>query len=127
MNVPAELRIQMLKWGYCKDEFTDNGVFPYQMYIPESRRTIGEYIMTEGNCVGKLNTSDGIGMAASTMDSHNCQRIVWNGMVKNEGDVQEVKASELQIRLSTDPLLNGCIPEFVNDNSDSVNFKMKGS
>jgi hypothetical protein len=27
-------------------------------------------------------------MAAYTMDSHNCQRIVVNGMVKNEGDVQ---------------------------------------
>jgi hypothetical protein len=28
-------------------------------------------------------------MAAYTMDSHNCQRIVVNNMVKNEGDVQE--------------------------------------
>jgi hypothetical protein len=27
-------------------------------------------------------------MAAYTMDSHNCQRLVVNGMVKNEGDVQ---------------------------------------
>jgi hypothetical protein len=32
---------------------------------------------------------DGIGLAAYTMDSHNCQRIVVNGMVKNEGNVEE--------------------------------------
>jgi FAD dependent oxidoreductase len=87
-NVPLELRNQMLQWGYAKDEFTDNGGFPYQMYIRESRRMIGEYVMTEKNCTGELQTSDGIGMAAYTMDSHNCERIVYRGMVKNEGDVQ---------------------------------------
>jgi hypothetical protein len=49
---------------------------------------IGEYVMTEANCTGRLKVTDGIGLAAYTMDSHNCQRIVVNGMVKNEGDVQ---------------------------------------
>ena len=32
--------------------------------------------------------SDAVGMAAYTMDSHNCQRLVVNGMVKNEGNVE---------------------------------------
>jgi hypothetical protein len=49
---------------------------------------IGEYVMTEANCTGKLKVEDGIGMAAYTMDSHNCQRVIVKGMVKNEGDVQ---------------------------------------
>jgi hypothetical protein len=31
---------------------------------------------------------DGIALAAYTMDSHNCQRLVANGMVKNEGNVE---------------------------------------
>ena len=31
---------------------------------------------------------NGIGLAAYGMDSHNCQRIVVNGMVKNEGNVE---------------------------------------
>ena len=48
----------------------------------------GEYVMTQANCVGKATVMDGIGMAAYTMDSHNCGRLVVNGMVKNEGDVQ---------------------------------------
>jgi len=48
----------------------------------------GEYVMTEVNCVGKAAVMDGIGMAAYTMDSHNCERLVVHGMVKNEGDVQ---------------------------------------
>jgi hypothetical protein len=45
--------------------------------------------MTEHHCEGRETVNDGIGMAAYTMDSHNCQRIVVNGMVKNEGDVQQ--------------------------------------
>ena len=49
---------------------------------------IGEYVMTEHNCRGDEKVKDPVGMAAYTMDSHNCQRIVVNGMVKNEGNVE---------------------------------------
>jgi len=87
-SVPAELRNEMKSWGYAKDEFTESGGFPHQIYVREGRRMIGEYVMTELNCIGKTAVTDGIGLAAYTMDSHNCQRIVVNGMVKNEGDVQ---------------------------------------
>jgi len=87
-SVPAELRNEMKSWGYTKDEFTDNGGFPHQLYVREGRRMIGEYVMTEHNCLGRVTVDDAVGMAAYTMDSHNCQRIVVNGMVKNEGDVQ---------------------------------------
>jgi len=87
-GMPVELREQMLSWGFAKDEFTDNGGFPHQMYVREARRMIGEYVMTQNNCIGKEVVNDVVGMAAYTMDSHNCQRLVVNGMVKNEGDVQ---------------------------------------
>jgi hypothetical protein len=87
-NVPAYIRNEMLLWGYPKDEYRDSDHWTTQLYIRESRRMIGEYVMTEANCTGKLIVTDGIGQAAYTMDSHNCQRILVNGMVKNEGDVQ---------------------------------------
>ncbi len=90
--MPKHLRDEMLKWGYPKDEYTDNNNWSPQMYIREARRMIGDYVMTQANCEGKEKVNDGIGMAAYTMDSHNCERIVIekNGqkMVKNEGDVQ---------------------------------------
>jgi FAD dependent oxidoreductase len=87
-GVPEYLRNEMLSWGWTRDEFADNGGFPHQMYVREARRMIGEYVMTQHNCTGDSTVDDGIGLAAYTMDSHNCQRIVVNGMVKNEGDVQ---------------------------------------
>ncbi|HRE52672.1 MAG TPA: FAD-dependent oxidoreductase [Flavitalea sp.] len=87
-RVPSAIRNEMLEWGYPKDEYPDNGHFSPQPYIREARRMVGEYVMTQHNCQGKETVSDGIGMAAYTMDSHHTQRIVDNGMVKNEGDVQ---------------------------------------
>lgn len=91
-RVPQHLREEMLKWGYPKDEYTDNSNWSPQMYVREARRMVGAYVMTQANCEGRETVPDAIGMAAYTMDSHNCQRIVIEKdgvkMVKNEGDVQ---------------------------------------
>ena len=88
-RMPQYLRDEMLQWGYPKDEYTDNNNFTQQAYIRESRRLIGDYVMTQANCESRAVVNDGVGMAAYTMDSHNCERLVVNGMVKNEGDVQK--------------------------------------
>ncbi|HYF66651.1 MAG TPA: FAD-dependent oxidoreductase [Ohtaekwangia sp.] len=87
-RVPKELRQEMLKWGYPKDEYTDNGNWSPQLYVREARRMVGQYVMTQANCEGKVVVQDAVGMAAYTMDSHNCQRLVVNGQVKNEGNVE---------------------------------------
>lgn len=91
-RVPAELREAMLKWGYPKDEYVETGNWSPQLYIREARRMIGSYVMTQAHCDLKEVVKDGVGMAAYQMDSHNIQRIVVNGMAKNEGNV-EVSAS----------------------------------
>jgi hypothetical protein len=87
-DVPEHLRKQMLSYGYAEDEFEDNNHWPYEMYVREARRMIGEYVMTEHNCRGDSTVDDDIAMAAYNMDSHNCQRLIVDGMVKNEGNVQ---------------------------------------
>jgi hypothetical protein len=92
-RVPEHLRKEMKKWGYPKDEYTDNQHFSPQMYVREARRMVSDYVMTEHHCEGRETAEDGVGMAAYTMDSHNCQRIViekdGKKMVLNEGDVQQ--------------------------------------
>lgn len=91
-RVPAELRQQMLQWGYPKDEYVENGHWTPQLYVREVRRMVGEYVATQKDCEGKADIKDGIAMAAYNMDSHNCQRIVvekdGKAMVKNEGNVE---------------------------------------
>jgi len=87
-RVPENIRKEMQTWGPAKDEFVDTGNWPHQIYVREARRMISDYVMTERNCRGQVTAEDSIGLAAYTMDSHNCRRIVKNGNVENEGDVQ---------------------------------------
>lgn len=88
-RVPEEIRNEMLRWGYPKDEYSDTGNWTPQLYVREARRMIGEYVATQADCEGRTVPEDGVAMAAYTMDSHNCQRIVVEKdgrlMVKNEG------------------------------------------
>ncbi len=87
-RVPKELRDEMQRWGYPKDEYVNTGNWTPQLYVREARRMVGSYVMTQANCQGKEVVKDGIGFAAYTMDSHNTQRLVVNGQVKNEGNVE---------------------------------------
>lgn len=87
-SVPPEVRARMQSWGLAPDEFTDTGGWPHQLYIREARRLVSDFIITEADCRGWRKASDPVGLGAYTMDSHNCQRVVVHGCVRNEGDVQ---------------------------------------
>src|SRR3546814_14535026 len=47
---------------------------------------VGEFIMTEHECVGHKPVADGVGYGAYALDSHTCNRIVVEGRVENEGN-----------------------------------------
>ncbi|MGB7324071.1 MAG: FAD-dependent oxidoreductase [Rubripirellula sp.] len=87
-RVPAEVREPVSKWGLPKDEFRDTGGWPHQLYIREARRMIGDYVMTEHDCLDRADTPSSVGMGSYTLDSHNVQRYVTpDGRVQNEGDI----------------------------------------
>ena len=87
-QVPEDIRNKMQEWGLAADEFTDNGHWPFQIYVREARRMIGEYVTTENDVLGKRDVPHPVGMGSYTMDSHNVQRYVTEeGYVQNEGDV----------------------------------------
>ncbi len=86
--VPQRIRDEMAKWGLCRDEFVETGGFPHQLYIREARRMVGQHVTTEHDCRGRRSAEDSVGLAAYTMDSHNCRRVVVGGRVINEGNVE---------------------------------------
>ncbi len=88
LRVPEEMRREMQTWGPVKDEFRGTDGWPRELYVREARRIVGEYVMSEKNCRAIEVITDSVGLGAYNMDSHNCQRIVKNGKVENEGDVQ---------------------------------------
>ena len=77
------------QWGWAADEFTDCSGFSHALYVREARRLVSDVVMTEHHCTGAQTALDSVGLAAYTMDSHNCRRFATeDGRVLNEGDVQ---------------------------------------
>lgn len=87
-RVPEWIRKEAQAWGLCRDEFPESGGWPPQLYLREVRRMLGPYVITQADCEGQRPVTDSIGMGSYTLDSHNCRRIVQQGLVQNEGDVQ---------------------------------------
>ena len=87
-RVPESVRTEMNQWGLPRDEFTDNGGWPHQLYVREARRMVSDHVMTQHDCEGRTKSDDAVGLAAYTMDSHHVQRYAKDGRVWNEGDVE---------------------------------------
>ena len=88
-RVPAATREELARWGLPRDEYPENGHWTPQLYVREGRRMVSDYVVTQKDCEGLTDVPDGVAYAAYKMDSHNCRRIVADGMVKNEGNVEE--------------------------------------
>jgi hypothetical protein len=97
-RVPKALSAEMNEWGLCQDEFTDNGHWPYQLYVREARRMIGDYVMSQKDIQSDLTKTDAIGMGSYNSDSHHVQRrpTADGSAVENEGDMQ-VRVTPYQI------------------------------
>jgi hypothetical protein len=90
----------MNSWGLCAAEFTDTDHWPRQLYIREDRRMVGEYVMVQQDLQTSLTKPDPIGMGSYNSDSHNVERIVSDGFVRNEGDMQvAVKPYQIPYRV----------------------------
>jgi len=108
--VPQDVRLAMSQWGLAKDEFTDNGGWPYQIYVREARRMKGVYVTTEHECMGRRTPPRPVGMGSYSLDSHNVRRFITKGgYVQNEGDIGVVCRQPYSIDYgSLTPLASEC-------------------
>jgi hypothetical protein len=70
--VPEHVRAAYSPWGLCKDEFTDNGGWPHQLYVREARRMLGEYVLTQRDLQAHRRKHDAIRMAGYNIDIREC-------------------------------------------------------
>jgi hypothetical protein len=101
--VPQGVREKMLQWGLAKDEFTTTGNWPHQLYVRESRRMVGEYVMVQKDIQTERTKAEGVGMGSYNSDSHHVQRVLdADGKAENEGDMQvPVQPYEIPYRILT--------------------------
>jgi len=93
-RVPEKVREFYAPWGLPKDEFIDNGHWPYELYVREARRMVSTVVITENTAKGKEGLpSDAIGIAAYHLDAHPVKYYIdENGMLRTEGGIyQKVK------------------------------------
>jgi hypothetical protein len=72
-SVPAQQRQDLRRWGLCKDEFTDTGGWPHQLYIREGRRMLGEVVVTQHDLETQRTKPDSVGMCGYNIDIREVQ------------------------------------------------------
>jgi hypothetical protein len=92
--VPAAIRDRYAKLGLCKDEFASHDHFSPALYVRESRRMKGTYVISQKDILESPEKDDPIAISSFPIDSHDCQRIALRGGgVINEGTIFPVRRS----------------------------------
>jgi len=72
-SVPGSLQEEARAWGLPKDEFVDTGHLPFQLYVREGRRMLGEYVLTQADLETNRHKPDAIGVAGYNIDIREVQ------------------------------------------------------
>lgn len=83
-ELPEDFRTEARTWGLPKDEFTDNGHWPFQLYVREGRRMVGAYVLRESDLTQDRWKADGIATGSYGIDCHVVQHLREEGRLVPE-------------------------------------------
>ncbi len=93
--MPKQVRDRYAAWGLCKDEFAATEHFPPALYVRESRRLQGMYVISQKDIMEEPEKPDPIAISSFPIDSHDCRRVaVKGGGVVNEGTIYPVQEKQ---------------------------------
>jgi hypothetical protein len=93
--VPEKLQRKYAAFGLCKDEFASTGHFPPALYVRESRRMKGIYVLSQKDIIDAPIKQDAIAISSFPIDSHDCRRVALkDGGVVNEGTIFPVRVKD---------------------------------
>ncbi len=94
-TVPAGIRSRYSKLGLCNDEFASYDHFSPALYVRESRRMKGMYVISQKDILASPSKDDPIAVSSFPIDSHDCQRVALKGGgVINEGTIFPVRRKD---------------------------------
>ena len=90
-RVPSSIRSSFSSFGLCKDQWETNGNWPFQMYVREGVRLVGDRVMTQVNTVTGVCVPDAIALGSWSIDIHLMRRhasvIKGAASAQNEGEL----------------------------------------
>jgi hypothetical protein len=90
--VPPQIRRQYADLGLCRDEFVASEHFPPALYVRESRRMRGVWVISQRDIIEQPEKADPIAISSFPIDSHDCRRVaIQGGGVVNEGTIFPVR------------------------------------
>ncbi len=72
-SVPNEIRAEAGTLGLCRDEFSERGGWPEQLYVREARRLVGDHVFTEHDARRDRRKPDAVAVGSYPIDSHATQ------------------------------------------------------
>lgn len=73
-RVPSAIRTEMSAFGLCRDEWTDNGNWPYLLYLREGRRMSGMTRLTSHDITDIRSKPDIVAIGSYRRDAHYVSR-----------------------------------------------------
>lgn len=98
-SVPRVVQEEAQRWGLAKDEFTDNGNWPWHVYVREGRRLVGEYVMRQRDLIEDRFKPDSVGLCSWYLDVHPVEVVRDGDTFHEDGYVhQSVQPFEIPYR-----------------------------
>jgi len=84
-RVPPHVQAFYAPYGLAADEFVENGNWPHELYVRESRRMVSDVVIDENTVLSQELVDDYVALCLYDMDSHVFSYVLKDEMVVTEG------------------------------------------